>query len=297
MESPIRWRVFYQACEDLNFSRTGEQLFMSQPAVTKHIKELEQALSCRLFDRSGNKLQLTEKGKLVRQYCQKILGIYDELNYVVSDDLNKSGQLLIGASTTIGQYILPKILHGFQQKYNEVKINLFNGNSSAIEQDLLSGKIHIGLIEGKINNAKLRFDPFMRDEIVPVAHKNSTYYKRDSLSLDELRTIPIVLREWGSGTLDIIRKVFQQYQIKLNECNILLQIGSTEGLKNYLRNADAIGFLSIHAIQNELTNMEFKIIDIEDFEITRNLHFITLQGEQSKLCQLFQKFVLKQSRP
>lgn len=269
---------------------------MSQPAVTKHIKELEQSLGCRLFDRSANKLQLTAKGKLVRQYCQKLLGIYEELNYVVSDDLDKSGQLIIGASTTIGQYILPQLLCGFQKKYPDVKITVYNGNSSIVEQDLLSGKIHIGLIEGNINNTRLCFEPFMQDEIVPIVHQKSSYYRKEKITLDELRTIPIVLREWGSGTLEVIRKAFQQHLLKLNECNLLLQMGSTEGIKNYLRYADAMGFVSIHAIQNELLNMEFKIIEIEDFEIIRHFHFTTLQGEQSKLCQLFQKFVRRQSQ-
>ena len=223
------------------------------------------------------------------------MGVYEELNYAVSDDLDKAGQLVIGASTTIGQYILPKILHDFRKKYPGVKITLYHGNSSAVEQDLFSGQIHIGLIEGNVDNTKLHFEPFMKDAIVPVVHKKSSLFSEEKIHLQQLRTIPLVLREWGSGTLEVVRKAFRQHQLKLNECNILLQMGSTEGIKNYLRHADALGFVSIHAIQNELLNMEFKTIEIEDVEIVRDLHFITLQGEQSKLCQLFRKFVLKQN--
>ena len=148
---------------------------------------------------------------------------------------------------------------------------MLNGNSRDIEQALREGKITLGLIEGTAHQSTLHYTPFMRDELVVVAHTGSSLAAYDEISLEQLRTLPLVLRENGSGTLDVVEAALAEHQVKLSQLNVVLQMGSTESIKLFLENSEALGIVSIRAVTRELMSGRLKVIEVEGFRAERML--------------------------
>ena len=147
--SDFRLKVFRSVAKNLSFTKASQELFVSQPAITKHIQELESAYQTRLFDRQGNKISLTESGKLLLEHCDRILEDYKRLEYEMHLLNNEyTGELRLGASTTIAQYVLPPLLARFIKKFPQVNLSLMNGNSREVETALQEHRIDLGLVEG-----------------------------------------------------------------------------------------------------------------------------------------------------
>lgn len=292
--SNFRLKVFHSVATHLNFTQAAEELFITQPAVTKNIKELESELDACLFDRIKGKVYLTEAGLILLDYTKQIFELDQTLGYKLSTLKNKySGQLRLGASTTIGQYILPPILAKFNEQYPDIHISLINDNTKKIEAHLAAKEIDLGLVEGTSRNSQLKYTPFINDEIVAIAHTSKALSKADEITLDELKSIPIVLREQGSGSLDVIVNKLNEKAITLPDLNICMHLGSTESIKTYLAHADVLGLISINAVTKEVANGEYKVIDIKDFEVTRTFDFVQLHGQQQGLSELFMDFSFK----
>lgn len=289
--SNFRLHVFYAVATHLNFTKAAEELFITQPAVTKNIKELESEYNISLFDRTKGRISLTEAGNMLLKHCEKTFELEKELRYnfsTINDTF--AGQLKIGASTTIGQYILPEILANFKNKYNDVQISLFNDNTHKIESATANKEIEVGIVEGKSTNTQLKYIPFIKDEIVAVAHPSQPVAQLDEITIEQLKTIPIALREVGSGSLDVIADRLRKHKISLNDLNVSINLGSTESIKSYLYKSNCIGLISIHAVSREIANGEFKIIEIQGLEINRTFHFIHLHGHLSGFSKLFIDF-------
>ncbi len=290
----FRLKVFYSVASHLNFTKAAEELLISQPAVSKNIKELESELGFRLFDRILNKVTLTGAGLLVLDYVKNISELDQQLLFDLNTLENKySGHLKIGTSTTIGQYVLPSILAQFHDKYSNIKLSLFNDNSQNIEKILLKKEIELALVEGSPGSNQLKYIPYIKDEIVAIVHTKQPLSQKDEITLDELKSIPLVLRESGSGSLEIIQEKLKQHNIKLQDLNIIMSLGSTESIKSYLSSSNSMGLVSINAVNKEIVNGEFKVIDIKDFEIERMYYFVHPHGKISGLAELFIRFVQK----
>jgi DNA-binding transcriptional LysR family regulator len=293
----FRLQVFYTVARRLNFTRAAAELFISQPAVTRHIKELEGEYRVSLFERSGNKkIILTPAGQMLLNYTEKLLTTYREMEYDMSLlNRQQSGVLRLGASTTVAQYIIPPILAKFHKKFNTVRVNLVSGNTEDIEAALLNKEIDAGIVEGIYRNPQLRYEEYLRDELVLVCAANNAVVKKDTIKPDELKNLPILLREHGSGTLDVLTEALKPFDIKLADLNIEMQLGSTEAIKSYLLYSNCVAFLSVHAILKELKNNECRIIDVKGLCVTRPFHFIQMHGHASLLAELFIRFTLTQT--
>lgn len=290
----FRLRVFKSVADRLSFTKAAHELFISQPAVTKHINELEKQVGKPLFNRHGNSISLTGEGELLLSYAKKILLLYQELE----DELNSlqknlSGHLRIGASTTIAQYMLPRILAGFKKRHPEVQLTLINGNTERIEQLLLNNSIDMGMIEGYSTLPQLHYEHFVEDEIVLVTSTANPKAIQPEISLETLRHLPLVIREDGSGTLDIIEHALEEHQIRRRDWNIEVQLGSTESIKQYLVHSNAFAFLSINTVVDELNSNKLRVIDITGRTISRSLQFITLHGQHGRLATLFRQHCLR----
>ncbi|NSL89606.1 LysR family transcriptional regulator [Chitinophaga sp. Mgbs1] len=287
----FRLKVFYTVAKRLSFTKAAEELYISQPAVTKHIHELEQQLGMALFERIGNRIKLTRAGQLVMHHAEIIFTDYRNLEYDINQLKHTQGGLLaIGASTTIAQYLLPPLLAKFNQRYPDVKTSLTNGNTEQIEQALFEKSILLGIIEGSSKNPLLKYVEFAKDEIVLVGNASHPYGKGEPLTPADLKTIPLLMREHGSGTLEVITDELKRLKLKITDLNVAMYMGSTESIKSYLRHSPCAAFISLQAVQRELQTGEFTVIPIRNFRITRKLHFTYLQGLQDKLAQLFIKF-------
>lgn len=293
----FRLKVFYTVAKRLNFTKASAELFISQPAVTKHIKELESEFKMSLFERSGNKrISLTPAGETLLQYAEQILGIYRELEFDMSLLTSQhKGILRIGASSTIAQYVIPPMLAQFHQKFTDIKIHLNTGNTEYIEQALLDREIDFGIIEGISRNPQIKYEEYMQDELVLVCSANNSDIKKDTLNPGELKHYSFLLREPGSGTLDVIANALETKGIKLKDLRVEMQLGGTESIKSYLLHSKCLAFLSIHAILKELKNNECRIIDVADLLITRPFYFIQQHGHPDLLAELFIRFARKSS--
>ena len=287
----FRLKVFDTVARRLNFTKAANELNITQPAVTKHIKEIELNLNIKLFERNGTKIKLTQAGEILVKYTEEIFSIYQKMEFEIGQLQEKQkGHLRLGASTTIAQYVLPPILAEFRKRFPEIQLNLVIHNSEKIEDLLTNNKIDVGLIEAQIKNRTFHYFPFMKDEIVLVARQNHPLSTKNHLKTDDLLQIPFVLRESGSGTLETIDLALKAKNIKLNELKTEIRLGSTESIKSYLLHSDALAFLSVQSILQELKSHTLTIIDVKNMAIPRYFNFIIPEGEQSKLVSLFIDF-------
>lgn len=290
----FRLKVFYTVAKRLNFTKAAEELLISQPAVTKHIQELESGFKLALFDRRGNRVLLSPAGEVLLKHTESIQEIYRQMEFDLNQ-LNQSfkGVLHVGSSTSITQYILPPLLARFHSIHQEVKVELLSGNTEQIEQALLNKKIEMGVIEGKSKRREIQYTPFLKDEIVLVCSSKNAWAKKEEIKPDILKKIPLLLREHGSGTLEVIADALKQKGIRLSDLTVEMQLGSTEAIKSYLQHSDCMAFLSLHAILRELESGTLKIIEIKKLPIHRNFYFINPQGPEGGLSSLLKRFLIQ----
>ncbi len=287
----FRLQVFHTVAKRLSFTKAASDLFITQPAVSKHIQELEQQFRVQLFERQGNKIKLTPQGKVMLHYTEQLMSTYRQMEFDLNSfsDAHK-GTLHLGASTTISQYVIPSALPQFHNQYRDVNIKLLNGNTEQIEAALIDKNIDLGIIEGKSRNRGIRYSEFLKDEIVLVSNINHPLAAKGVITFTELKDIPLLQREAGSGTLDVIAHALKSKGISMSQLLFEMELGSTEAIKNYVRHSECMAFLSVHSIVTELTNKEFAIIDVEDLTIDRYFYFIERQGSSEPLAELFMNF-------
>lgn len=289
----FRIKVFLTVANKLSYTKAASELYISQPAITKHIKEIEQQLEIRLFNRNGNTITLTPAGEIFLRHTQLIFKQYELLeNELAQTKAYSSGTLHIGASTTIAQYVIPKIIALFKKSYPHIHIDLINGNSEFIEQQIITEKIHIGIVEGISHHAQINYEDFTNDEIVLVTRTQNKNLTKKELKPENITEIPLVLREKGSGTLDVIFNMLNKVNIHPKDLNIEIHLENTESIKEYLLHTNCAAFLSIHSITKELQNNQLTIVDIKGIDILRTFKFIQLQGQNSNLSNLFKRFTV-----
>jgi DNA-binding transcriptional LysR family regulator len=284
----FRLKVFYIVALRLNFTKAATELYITQPAVSKHIQELEETYKTKLFERNGSKIALTPAGKILLEHTKKIFEIYREIDFDMSSFHNeRQGLLRLGSSTTISQYIISPVLARFHQKQQDIKVNLLNGNTEQIENALINKEIEIGIVEGQSKNQSIKYVPFIKDELVLVCNTQNPLVKQNEISLEDLKTMKFITRERGSGTLEVIEYALKQVGVKLTDLQIEMQLGNTESIKLYLLNSDCFAFMSIHAVGKELKNNELIVLDVEGLTIERYFYIITLLGKSDALSELF----------
>ncbi|TLX72322.1 LysR family transcriptional regulator [Labilibacter sediminis] len=283
-----RDNVFLAVAENLSFSKAAEELLISQPAVTKHIKELESKLNITLFDRKGNRIYLTKAGKLNYEYLKKIKQQYAELEFELGrlNDTFK-GSLRIGASSTISQYLIPEMLSLFYKRYPKIDLHLYSGNSSDVQQKLLNDEIDVALIENASSYNDLRYIDFADDELIVVTGSNSVYAKRKLISLSDFQQIPLVVREKGSGTLEVIQKGLSSRNLHLDDLNIIMHLGSTEAIKTFLHNFDGIALVSEKSITKEILLKTIVKINVSNLNLNRKFRISIKKGNPPYSTQLF----------
>ena len=253
--------------------------------MSKHIGELESRYKVQLFERSGSRLALTEAGRVMLEHAERIADGYRRL---FTDRLG--GELKVGASTTIAQYVLPQVLARFTARFPEVKVSLASGNSEQVEAALARHDTDLGLVESSARHPGFHYEPFIPDELVLIASTKGRYGRCDQVTLAELQTVPLVLRESGSGTLEVISKYLAAADVRLASLRVVMQLGSTESIKSFVRNSDAMAIVSVASIVDELRSGELRIIDIEGCTIRREFSFCWPEGRSDALAARFVEF-------
>ncbi|SMC67399.1 LysR family transcriptional regulator [Pedobacter africanus] len=287
----FRLTVFYTVARRLSFSKAAEELYISQPAVTKHIRELEHQYNNKLFDRKGNKIGLTSAGQVLLNHTESLFAIYRSIDFDMNALLQKhAGILHLGASTTISQYLIAPILAGFKKKFSDIELKLITGNTEQVEKALLKKEIELGIVEGRSKNLEISYSDFMQDEIVLVCNKQHPLAKTSEITPEQLKEHRFIVREQGSGTRQVIDHALKTSGLTLADLRIEIQLGNTESIKSYLMHSSTLAFLSVHSISRELLNGDLRVIDIQELSITRSLHFIHLQGHTDVLSEKLMRF-------
>lgn len=285
--------VFLAVAEHLNFSKAAEALCISQPAVSRHIKELEHRFDTNLFERKGSRVYLTAAGEKVYHALKEIDQHYRNLEFEMSELQNlQSGEIIVGASSTISQYVIPQVMASFHKRYPQIQMHLINGNSFEMEQQLLDNKIDVALVENLSSRAGIRYLDLMHDELIVVTGKNSLYAGHTVLEKGELQQIPLVLREEGSGTLEVIRQLFSEYQINLEDFNTTIHLGSTESIKNFLIDFNGVAIVSEKAVRNELYLKTLVKLQVNGIAFPRRFRIAHRVGHKSRLTDRFEQYLL-----
>jgi DNA-binding transcriptional LysR family regulator len=279
--SDFRLRVFQAVANHLSFTKAAQELCITQPAVTKHIRELERSYDQRLFERRGNRVSLTEAGQLLLRYADQV----HELHHQLSEQLHTlhdttAGRLRLGASSTLAQYVIPPILPGFQSRYPRVELTVLIGNSEHIAEALLRGEIDLGFVEGQVKNRDLHYELLLNDELVAVRRAVAGAAPRQPLALAEVLQHPLVLRERGSGTLEVLEFALRDHGIRLAQCRVAIYLDNTEGIKAYLEAApQCIGFVSVRALSKAIAAGELEVVPVQDLHLTRRFEAVWMHGQ------------------
>lgn len=286
----FRLKVFYIVAKRLNFTKAAEELFITQPAVSKHIHEIEAFYKSKLFERNGTRIKLTPAGEILLRYAEEILNIYRDIEFdLAALTKDVKGTLKIGASTTVAQYFIPEHLASFKRKFPDLKIALFVNNTEHIENLLLENKINLGIVEGQTKRKNIKYIPLVKDEIVLCTSAFNPTSKKTAIALKDLPQLPLVIRESGSGTLEVIIAALKKAGLNFSTLTIDMEFESTESIKSYLLSSNSYAFLSVASIFKELKNGELKIVDIKELEIERFFYCITQQGDTHFLNDIFLK--------
>ena len=274
----FRLKVFRAVAEHLNFHKAAERLFLTQPAVTLQIKALEEELGVRLFDRAGGRISLTRQGSILQEYAGKIAALALEAEQELGcRDGKVSGQLSLGVSTTIAQYVLPRLLGAFLAEYPAVQFSLRSGNTSDIVRLLLDGKVAIGLIEGPAGDPGIRKEPFMEDELVLIIPRQSEF---DHLSQSQFLESILLIREQGSGSRRVVEIALEKAGFKLKSFKKVIDLDSTEAIKSAVEAGLGIGFVSSWAISKELELGTLKVARLTGVRIVRHFALVTRTGPE-----------------
>lgn len=286
-----KYHIFYRLAQNPNTTQIAEEMHLSQPAISKNIQEMEKELGITLFHREKGRLRLTDNGTYLYAELVPLIKKEREILFHLGQMRdNFKGTIHIGASTTLSQYILPEILARFTNRYPDININFISGNTRQIEQDILNDSLHLAFIEGTPSQTTIRYIPYLQDEIVLVCAEKSKI--PETLTQEQLSDYPFIFREKGSGTYDVIKKQLEKAGTSISQLNVQLILGTTEGIKQYLYNSNALAFLSVYSIRHELAARRLRIIDIDGLTITRTLYAIHRQGEPDPYARLFLDFTL-----
>ncbi|WP_353572363.1 LysR family transcriptional regulator [Candidatus Albibeggiatoa sp. nov. BB20] len=248
-----RLQVFHTVARLLSFTKAAEALHMTQPAVTFQVRQLEEYFNTRLFDRTHNRITLTEVGERVYEYAEKIFEHYSQMENAVKEmtgDVN--GVLMIGASTTIAEYMLPTLLGDFKIKYPDVRIRLKVSNTDEIVSMVENNIIDLGVVEAPVSNKSLAVELCRLDELVAIISPDHPLSHKTEITPKELAEYPYISREEGSGTREVITEYLSSESLSIYDMNIVMELGSSEAIKGAVTSGMGVAILSRAAIQKEL---------------------------------------------
>lgn len=294
----FRLKVFRSVCDHLSFRRAAEELHLTQPAVTQQIKALEDELSVRLLDRTGGQVVLTHAGRIVNtmaiQIAELIARTQEELASLSGEHC---GLLCAGASTSIAQYVLPRMLGCFKKEHPRVRVQIRSGNTEEVVQWLIEGRIAIGLIEGPALRKDVRVEPFMEDELVLLFPANHPWKDRESITVQDLQGAPFLLRERGSGTRRVLEEALHKAGLETNDLEEVMELDSSEAIISSVESGLGIGFVTRAAVLPRLPLGKIATAKINGLRIVRNFSLVYPAGPRPQgLAGVLRRFTLEHAR-
>ncbi len=277
-----------------NFSRAARKMLLTQPSLSKHIKNLEDATSVRLVNREGAGVSLTPEGKLLYDFARKVLFLREDVKErMLRLQDTCAGIIQISASTLPAAYILPQVLHLFRKQYPEIQTYVRSANSDDVIEMVLEQQSEIGFVGKMPQNKRLHSESLWRDRLILVVPPEHPWADVPSISMKELLKAPFVLRERGSATREIMGNYLTEHEdISLNQLHIIAEMGGAEAVKEAVIAGMGVSVLSVHTVKRELRQGILKEIQVQGWKIERNVYMIFRHSLGSlKRHQLFLDFV------
>ena len=282
--------TFIAVVEYKTTSLASKMLHLSQPTVTDHIHRLEQSCNVSLFHRSRQGMALTEKGQLLYGHAKKVLSLIYDIETEISDSSQISGCLSLAASTTIASYIMPLLIQGFVKRYPTVHVHMSSLNTADTLESVHRGSVKLGLMEGYSSSNYVEIFPFIEDILMLVGDVSSNY---SLSSVQNLKEYPLIWREPGSGTREVIEKALMDAGVDLSGLSIPFQLGSTQAIKHSVEAGLGLSFLSRWSIGAELQRGQLKELPIPGFSIRRWFYWAKPLGKLDALHLEFYNFSTK----
>ncbi|QQK77788.1 LysR family transcriptional regulator [Salicibibacter cibarius] len=282
--------TFIVVVEQKSFSEAARILYLSQPTVTSHIQALENAINANLFERTKKHVEATPAANLLYPYAKNILDTQVRAQNEIDQLMGElHGKLVIASSLTIGESILPSLLYEFKMKYPKVELNTEIINSQHIVELIRNSELEIGLIEAWLDEPLLHMEPFMSDELLLVAKKDFFTNSKKIITVEELCSTPLVLRERGSGTRSVLHQYLGKMGVSSEDLNVVLELGSTESVKAAVEAGLGVSIISKHAIEKELSLDLFETYPIKNVELSR--HFYIAYKKRKTLSLISEEFL------
>lgn len=283
-----RLQVFYTVAKQLSFTKAAELLFMTQPAVTFQVKQLEEHFNTRLFERSHSRITLTPAGELVLDYAERILNLSAELETRMGEMTGQiSGVLMLGASTTIAEYRLPRKLGDFKARYPQVQARLTVANSETIESKVADHTLDVGLIEAPSHHPHLKSIVCCDDELVMICSPQHALSRLQNVTAAQLAEQPYISRESGSGTRNVVDDYFRAAGVQPEDLHIVMELGSLEAIKGAVEAGLGVAIVSRSTILKELKLQDLVAVSLNP-PLIRPLSLVYADGKfRTRLLQAF----------
>jgi DNA-binding transcriptional LysR family regulator len=270
--------IFHAVAQTGSMTLGAERLEISQPAVSKQVRELERALRVQLFDRIGRRVRLSQAGEILANYARLLFALAHEAEDVMADvRAVRRGRLVIGASTTIGSYLLPGVLAEFWRRYPEVELLVEIENTEQVHRRMAGLELDIGLTEGFVEEPELDAEVFHRDELVVIASPRHRLAGKTRVPLSALQKEPFVLREPGSGTRAVEEQALARLKLSVQ---IAMALGSTEAIKRVVAQGVGLAIVSRLAVLAECDAKALALLPVAGLHIERPLHLVRRKGRR-----------------
>lgn len=280
-------KIFYAVAQKKSFTMAARELFLTQPAVTIQIQKVEREYETKLFDRIGKKIFLTESGKILFSYAEKILNLFGQAEEALTDAKElKSGKLSIGASATVGSYYLPKIFEVFGKKYPNIEIEMTLANSYTVVEDVLALKNDLGFIGRLPHLERLVVIPFLEEELVLIVPPNHPLTHKEEVFFEDLSGQPLISREMGSATRKLVEESATKKGVSMR---VVMDLASNEAIKRAVEDGLGISIISKYVAQKEVDQGVLRMVTLADERIMRR--FFIIYHEDKYLSNTLRAFL------
>ncbi len=284
-------RIFETVARHRSYTQAAEELRLTQPAVSAQVRELEQTFSLSFFERSGRRIFLTEAGRELHAYTQRIFGLVEELRTVMGDLQHlKRGRITLSTVSTAGAYVVPPLLGAFRARHPGITISLEVTNRSTVQRRLAQNEVDLTIMGRPPEGIPHVAQPFLSDELVVIASADSPLTRLRKIPVERLAREPFIMREPGSGTRLAAEEFFRERKVPIQ---VGLEMGNTSAVKGAVAAGLGVSVLSRHALKAELALGRLRVLSVEGFPLRRQWYMVYREDKRlSHAARAFMEFLL-----
>jgi DNA-binding transcriptional LysR family regulator len=288
-----RLEVFVKVVDHKSFSRAAEEVLLSQPTISGHIKYLEETLAVRLLDRLGREVTPTRAGLILYDHACRLISQRDQAMMAIDEYVGQMrGELVCGGSTIPGQYLLPGLLGRFREKYPEVMVRLIIGDTDGVVEGVARGELETGVVGAPVDDDRLASEPLCQDELVLVVPPDHPWAGGEPVDPSQLVGQPFLQREVGSGTRRSLEKALRSAGVEMADLRVVAQLGSTEAIRQGVKAGLGLAMISKLAVAEEAERGGLAIVSLRGVNLKRRFHAVWhRQRTCSPLCRAWIEFV------